>query len=310
MTTNNNMKLAIDIGATKIAFGLFDGGSQPNHYQEVATPTESWDEFQQVVIANTSGGDVSNDTFEEVGVSVGGMVNPADQVVSCANIPAISGRNLGRDLAQLLGRPVFLRNDAECLALAESRFGVGRDYRQVFAVILGSGIGGAISVNDRLMSGATGRMGEWGHGNLLDAWVDKFSLKSRTCGCGRRNCLDLFGAGLGMSNIHSDQFGVEQSAREILAAWHDDSSEATKTVEIFLTMVSEQLALAINIIDPDIVPVAGGLSNDQRLIERIDTMVRARTIGKTSEALVIPAQHQEHGCLLGASLLDSITAAQ
>jgi len=300
------MKLAIDIGATKTAFGVFDGSSDAVHSQQVATPTDDWADFQRVVLENVHACSQATSLIQEIGVSVGGMIDPSDQIVSCANIPSISGRELGRDLSSLLGQPVFIRNDAECLALAESTFGVGKDFRQVFAIILGSGIGGAISDNKRLLSGATGRMGEWGHGNRLDPQVAAHSLKPRTCGCGHRNCLDLFGAGLGMSNLHADLFDVRRSAHEILNAWRRNSEDAVRTVAVFLDLVSEQLALAINVIDPDIVPVAGGLANDKRLIEKLDSMVRTRTIGKNAKPLVVQATHRNQGCLLGASLLTGV----
>jgi len=304
------MKLAIDIGATKIAFGMFDGSVEPAYCRQAATPTDDWADFQRVVLENACACSQATGAIQEIGVSVGGMIDPSDQMVSCANIPSISGRELGRNLSSLLGRPVFIRNDAECLALAESTFGVGKEFRQVFAVILGSGIGGAISDNRRLLSGATGRMGEWGHGNCLDHQVAAHSLKSRTCGCGHRNCLDLFGAGLGMSNIHADLCGARRSAHEILSAWHEKSEDAAKTVAVFLQLVSEQLAFAINVIDPDIVPVAGGLASDKRLIEKLDSMVRERAIGKNAQPLVVQATHRKHGCLLGASLLTGVVDQQ
>ncbi|MGI9205727.1 MAG: ROK family protein [Woeseiaceae bacterium] len=297
------MRLAVDIGATKTAFGIFDDAHKMAHRAEEPTATDDWKGLADTVVSNIAKIENRYQLVGSIGVSIAGTIDPRDGIASCANIPSISGRNLGDDLGQLLGRKVLIRNDAECLALAEATHGAGRHYRQVFAIILGSGIGGAIVTDGRLLSGATGQIGEWGHGNRIDHLVALHNLNSRACGCGRRNCLDLFGAGLGMANIHEDLSATRSTAREILSSWHSGNAAATKTVDTFIEIVSSQLVLAINVIDPEIVPVAGGLSNDTELVAALDEATRTKSLGQIDRPLIVPAENSVHGCLLGASLL-------
>lgn len=302
-TTRTGMRLAIDIGATKTAFGLFDGACKLIHRIEQPTATGDWQELADTLLPSIKEIENQYVLADAVGVSIAGTIDPRTGIASCANIFSISGRNLDGDLTQLLGRKVLVRNDAECLALAEAVHGAGRQHSQVFAIVLGSGIGGAIVSNGRLLNGATGQIGEWGHGNHIHHLVARYDLKSRNCGCGRRNCLDLFGAGLGMANIHEDLSATRTTAKEILAEWHNGAAAAVKTVETFIEIVSSQLVLAINVIDPDIVPVAGGLSNDAELISLLDKATRAKSLGQIDRSLIVPAENNIHGCLLGASLL-------
>ncbi len=296
-------QLAIDIGATKTAFGIFDGECELTHLREEPTEKSNWDAFAAMLQSNVAQIEEQFGAVDSIGISIAGTVDPRSDIAACANVPSISGRTLASDLEQLTGRTIRLRNDAECLGLAEAIHGAGQHYRHVFAIVLGSGIGGSIIIDGRLIMGATGQIGEWGHGNHIDHLVARYDLESRKCGCGRRNCLDLFGAGRGMANIHQDLSGTQKGAREISSLWHAGDTAATKTVDTFVEIVSSQLVLAVNVIDPDIVPVAGGLSNDHRLIEELDQATRAKSLGRTARPLIIPAENNVHGCLLGASLL-------
>ena len=299
----SNAQLAVDIGATKTAFAVYapDGCCRHQHIERTAS--SEWQAFLAMfdcglAAIRSQGVDVS-----EIGVSVAGTIDPLTGNVNCANVPSITGRDLARDLGTHTGCTVRIRNDAECFALAEAHNGTGNGYDSVFAVILGSGIGGAIVANGQLLGGATGQVGEWGHGNDVSPLVEKYGLRHRECGCGRRNCLDLFGAGLGMANIHEDLFGRTASAKDILAAVQKDEPDAARTVSVFVDIVSSQLAQAINVLDPHIVPVAGGLSRDAKLIAELDSATRARSLGRLERPLIVPATHNEFGCLYGASLL-------
>ena len=285
---------------------MYTEGDKMGRHQVVSTETGNWSDFLACIdngLSALQGADRVNTPVDWLGVSIPGTVDPVSGHTHCANVPSISGIPLEQALSEHTGITVKVRNDAECLALAEAHSGAGRGYVNMFAIILGSGIGGAIIVDSTLVTGATGQSGEWGHGNDVSAAVEKYGLQHRECGCGRQNCVDLFGAGLGMANIHRDLCGADLSARQILEALHNDDADAARTVAVFVDIVSSQLALAVNVIDPDIVPVAGGLSQDATLIAELDSATRARSLGRLERPLVVPAVHNEHGCLLGASLL-------
>jgi N-acetylglucosamine kinase len=297
------MRLAIDIGATKTAFGCFDD-QQVSRYSLVApTPDTTWEDFGKFLLETLASAENEAGPIDDVGVSIAGMISSAGGEVFCANLAFLSGRKLASDLATVLTRPVVIANDAACFALAETRAGIASGQQNVFGLILGSGIGGAAIINGQTVPGGSGFSGEWGHGNQLDHTIVALQLTKRKCGCGGSNCLDLFGAGIGMTNIHFDYSGEASDARNILASWHENDRSATKTVDTFVHLVSDALAQVVNIIDPQIMPVGGGLSNDRKLIACLDVETRRKSLGNLKDELIVPGKHNTDGCVLGASFL-------
>ena len=297
-----DMRLAIDIGATKTEFGCFKD-SVASYSWLAPTPATSWEDFVGFLLGAVASAAATAGSIDDVGVSIAGMIRPPGGEVYCANLEFLSGRKLARDLEEVLGRPVVVANDAACFTLAETRAGIAAGYQNVFGLILGSGIGGAAIINGKTAPGGSGFSGEWGHGNRLDQRIEALGLTKRQCGCGSNNCLDLFGAGIGMTNIHFDYAGESSDAKSILAAWHAGDALATKTVEAFIDLVSDALALVINVADPQIMPVGGGLSNDSDLIARLDIETRRKSLGKLQNQLIVPGTYHSNGCLLGASYL-------
>ena len=297
------MRLAIDIGATKTEFGCFDDQSRCHYSVVVPTPDTTWADFVDFLLEAIATAENETGPIDDIGVSIAGMISPAGGEVYCANLKILSGRPLESDFTAVLARPVVIANDAACFALAETRAGIAMNYQNVFGIILGSGIGGAAIINGQTVPGGSGFSGEWGHGNRLDHAIESLHLTNRQCGCGGSNCLDLFGAGIGMANIHFDYSGESHDARKILSSWHAKDDVATKTVDAFVHLLSNALALVVNIVDPQIMPVGGGLSNDDKLIAYLDVETRRKSLGNSQNALIIPGKHNTSGCLLGASLL-------
>lgn len=297
------MRLAIDIGATKTEFGCFDDESVARYSQVTPTPNTTWDAFLELLLNAIASAEKEVGSVDDVGVSIAGMISPPGGEVYCANLEFLSGRTLASDLQSALQKPVMAANDAACFALAETTAGIAAGYQNVFGLILGSGIGGAAVVNGQTVPGGSGFSGEWGHGNRLDHAIKKLHLSPRQCGCGGSNCLDLFGAGIGMTNIYFDYSGIENNARSILSSWQAGDDLATKSVEAFVHLVSDALALVVNIVDPQIMPVGGGLSNNAELIAYLDAETRRKSLGNLKSELIIPGKYNTNGCLLGASFL-------
>ena len=297
------MRLAIDIGATKTDFGCFDDEQSQKFSLVAPTPNTTWEDFVEFLLKTIEQAEDEAGPIKDIGVSIAGMISPSGGEVYCANLECLSGRTLQSDLADVLGRPVLVANDAACFALAETRAGIAKGYENVFGLILGSGIGGAAIINGQTVAGGSGFSGEWGHGNRLDHTVESLQLKSRKCGCGASNCLDLFGAGIGMANIYFDYSERMSDAKSILQSWHAEDDTATRTIDAFVHLVSNALALVVNVIDPQIMPVGGGLSNDAKLIAYIDVETRRKSLGNLEGELVVPGQLNTNGCLLGASFL-------
>jgi len=297
------MRLAIDIGATKTEFGCFDDDFVARYTQLTPTPNTTWEAFLDLLLNTIASAEDEVGPIDDIGVSIAGMISPPGGEVYCANLEFLSGKKLQDELQRTLHRPVVMANDAACFALAETTAGIATGYQNVFGLILGSGIGGAAIINGQKVSGGSGFAGEWGHGNRLDHAIESLHLTGRQCGCGGSNCLDLFGAGIGMTNIYFDYSGETNSARSILSSWHANDDLASKTIEAFVHLVSDALALVVNIVDPQIMPVGGGLSNDGDLIAYLDAETRRKSLGKLKNELIIPGKYNTNGCLLGASFL-------
>lgn len=175
----------------------------------------------------------------------------------------------------------------------------------VFGAILGTGVGGGLVVDGRLHEGAGGWAGEWGHGTVVATTVSvpPFALAQFRCGCGRMGCLDTVGGARGIERLHRTLHGVELGSLEIIALWMDGDTAATRTVDLYVELVGQPLALVANIVGPDIIVVGGGLGNSAPLIARLDGAVRERILRKTTRPLVVPAQLTADAGLIGAANL-------
>lgn len=269
------MIVAFDIGGTRIRAAR-DGMA----LGETPTPTGDFASFVAALARFTPGA-------RGVAISIAGVVDRDSGRLRVANIPCLDGRALATDLAAALGLPVLVLNDADCFALAEARQGAGRGARVVLGVILGTGVGGGVVIDGRVHEGAGGFAGEWGHGPVIAA-------PRLACGCGQEGCLDTIGGARGVERLHHALTGEVLSAPEVIAT-------RPATVETWLDLVSGPLAMVVNVLGADVVPVGGGLSNDRALIARLDAAVRARILRRTVGPLVVPAECGADAGLIGAA---------
>ena len=239
-----------------------------------------------------------------LGLSVAGVIDPSTGMVLSANIPCLTGCRLSDRLQATLHRPVSVANDADCFALGEALHGAGRGRRIVFGIILGSGVGGGLVVDGQLIIGEGGLTGEWGHGPVLPPQDGiAGALPSFPCGCGQRGCLDTVGGARGLERLHHHLHGVRLDSRSIVEAWGRGDSQAGRTVELQVDVVSRFLAMVVNLVGASVVPVGGGLGTVARLVECLDLAVRSRILRPTSAPLVVPAQYPADAPLIGAALL-------
>jgi fructokinase len=228
-----------------------------------------------------------------VGVGIPGSISPATGLVKNANSVWLIGQPLDRDLGARLGRPVRLANDANCFALSEATDGAGRGARVVFGVIVGTGTGGGIAVEGRVLVGPNAVAGEWGHNPL--PWPREGEWPGPSCYCGKTACIETFLSGPGLALDHERATGERVLAPELVrrAAAGDDAAEAT--LARYEDRMARALAVVINILDPDVVVLGGGMSNLARLYEavprlwtehaftdRVDTTLRAPVHGDSS----------------------------
>ena len=297
------MKYAFDIGGSKIEFAAFDAAGEMVSHSKVATPANDRPAFVGAITDLIVAADRRFGAAPAIGVSLAGGIDPRTGAVISANIPAIKGWAFAAEVAKVLDRPVRIENDADCFALAEAHSGVAKGASTVFAIILGTGVGGGIIFDGDFIGGHSGFRGEWGHGNDVSGALMRHGLSSVACGCGRSGCLDPWGAARGLETIYAQIGGKPLSSVEITEAWCTGETLAGRAVEIFVDLIAGELALMINVLDPDCVPVGGGMASESGLIAEIDSEVRIRALGHYDRPLIVPGKYCRDGGLRGAALL-------
>lgn len=201
-------------------------------------------------------------------------------------------------LSQVLGLPVLVHNDADCFALAEAGMGAGRGHRNVFGIILGTGVGGGLVIDGRIVTGAGGYAGEWGHGPALNA----AEVPWFACGCGQSGCIDTVGGARGLERLDRYVNDRSVSSHQIVQGWQAGDRAAARTVDLWAELLSGPLAMVLNVLGASVVPVGGGLSTAPALIARLDGAVRARLLRQATRPLLVPAELRVEPGLVGASL--------
>lgn len=296
------MIVCFDIGGSAIKGAVAHSADSVQPMARRATPLDDFDAFAATIreVIDEAGG-----RPDRIAISITGVVDPETRAIKCANIPCIDGRTLSADLSAFLGLPVLLANDADCFALAEACAGAGRGHRIVLGVILGTGVGGGLVVDGRLINADGGFAGEWGHGPAVAslAGTPPVAIPAFDCGCGQRGCVDTIGGARGMERLHRTLHGKTLTSEEITTLWQQGDAGPARTVDVLVDLVSSPLALTVNITGATIVPVGGGLSNVAPLIAQIDTTVRSRILRKFDRPLVVPGECRIEPGLIGAAVL-------
>ena len=282
------MILALDIGGSRIKAAVWDGALRP--LGEVATPVGDTAAFTRAIAGFVTGGETG------IAISIAGVVDPATGVGKVANIPAIDGLALEPELEAATGLRVLVLNDADCFALAEAKQGGGRGQLSVFGVILGSGVGGGLVSGGRVVTGAGGYAGEWGHGPVIRG---DFAFQ---CGCGQVGCVDTVGSARGLERLHRKRTAELLGSEAIILGWMAGEAEAGETMSLWRDLVAGPLAMVVNVVGADVVPVGGGLSRAPGLVAYLDEAVRVRILRRTKAPLLVPAECGADAGLLGAAM--------
>jgi len=241
-------------------------------------------------------------------LSLPGVVDPATGRARIANIPCLDGRDVAAALGAVLGLPVIVANDAACFVLAEARTGAARGHDNVFGIILGTGVGGGLVIGGRLVRGAGGYAGEWGHGPVLrtearDHRGAAVHVPHFPCGCGQAGCVDTVGGARGIERLWRHITGTDRPSTGIVAALEAGEEAALRVAAVWADLVSAPLAVVLNTVGASAVPVAGGLANADRLVAALDRMVRSRLLRRAAGPLLVRAGHRDAPGLIGAAML-------
>jgi len=296
------MIACFDIGGTYIRYGLSNGRGAVPESGRTATPRDDFAAF--VAALEDALGAMQAPVGAAVSISLAGFADPHDGAAVVANVPCLNGRRLAAELGHRLGRAVSVTNDADCFALAEALEGIGRGHRNVFAIVLGSGVGGGLVIEGKLVAGHGGVAGEWGHGPIVDPGAGGLvaPMERVKCGCGRMDCLDPVGSARGLERLHAMRTGVSLDSAGIVGAWMEGDAAAAHTVEIHVEHIARVLGLLVNVTGVSIVPVGGGLAGAPQLIAAIDSRVRALALAGHRSPLVVPGTQATTGGLTGAAL--------
>ncbi|PWE16479.1 fructokinase [Marinicauda salina] len=253
------MRLGVDLGGTKIEAAAIDAAGAIRARRRVASPQDYDAKIRAIgelvaAIANEAG--LSD---APVGVGHPGSINPRTGCVRNANSTDLNGRRLNQDLEAALGRPVRCANDANCFALSEARDGAAADARIVFGAILGTGVGGGVVVDGRLLSGADFIAGEWGHAGL--PWARPDETPGPACKCGKRGCVEAWCSGPALVADYVRAGGQAESVEEIVEAASAGDSLARDALARHRDRLARSLATVVNILDPEAIVLGGGLSN-------------------------------------------------
>lgn len=283
------MILCFDIGGSRIKAALAEGDHLTS-LGDCPTPGDDFDAFLYALVTFATG-----QSLRGVAISIAGVVAPETGRIKVANIPCADGRVLAEEISVALRLPVLVLNDADCFALAEARRGAGQGHRNVFGVILGTGVGGGLVIDGHLVQGAGGYAGEWGHGAVVAApW-------NLPCGCGLRGCIDAVCGARGLEKLHLGLHGQAAASTAVLAEWQAGHARAGQTVALWLDLITPPLALVLNVVGASVVPVGGGLSNVPALLTMLDQRVRAAILRQTDVPLIVAALCRPEPGLIGAA---------
>lgn len=291
-----------DIGGSFIKYGVPDADGLVPEIGRIPTPGADFTAFVDALRTGIEA--MPHDGPGAVSISLAGISDEETGRAVVANVPCLNGRRLEAELSSLLARPVRITNDADCFALAEAHRGVGQGHANVFAIILGSGVGGGLVLNGQLVRGAGGVSGEWGHGPIVDPAAGGLidPLPRFVCGCGRTDCLDAVGGARGLERLHAALNGVSASSQQIIDRWKDGDAAASRSVAVLVEHLARVLGVVVNTVGASVVAAGGGLAAEPDLVAALDKRVREFILARHSRPLVVQGQRVRDGGLVGAAL--------
>jgi fructokinase len=295
------VRIGIDVGGTKIeAIALSEAGDVLVR-QRVTSPQGDYDATLRTIVELVAYVEAITNERGSVGVAIPGTISTATNVVKNANSTWLIGRPLGQDLVRHLGRPVRFANDANCFALSEATDGAAAGARSVFGVIVGTGTGGGVVVNGAVVVGVNAIAGEWGHNPM--PWPRAGEWPGPPCYCGRTGCIETFLSGPGLSRDFQRATGEQLPAAAIVARAQSGDLNATMCLERYEDRFARALASVINVLDPDVIVLGGGLSNIDRLYTAIPGRWSAFVFSDVVSTRLVKAQHGDSSGVRGAAWL-------
>ena len=296
------MILGIDLGGTKIEGIILKSDKEPIEIERLRINTEEDKGYNQIInnikkLVDTLENKV-NYKFKKIGIGTPGTLDPETQLLKNSNSQNLNNKSIKSDLENLLGKKVNIENDANCFALAETKFGAVKDQmphaKIVFGVIIGTGVGGGIIIDNKILYGKQGIGGEWGHTIIKD--------DGEMCYCGKKGCVESVISGRALQKYYTSLSGEKLSFKNIYKNIETDLN-AKKTLKRMITYFGKGLSNVVNIIDPDIIVLGGGLSNTNELYDQGYEELKKYIFNPTFKTKIIKPKLGDSAGVYGAALL-------
>lgn len=294
------MRIGIDLGGTKIEGIALGQGGRELARRRIATPG-GYDATVAAIRDLVAALEQETQSHATIGIGMPGAISPATGLVKNANSTFLIGRPFDRDLEAALGREVRLANDADCFALSEATDGGGAGAAIVFGVILGTGVGGGIVINGRLLSGPNAIAGEWGHNQL--PWMLPDELPGPDCYCGKKGCIESWNSGPGFAAEYAASGEDPLTAPEIVAAAEAGSRPARFALRRYADRLARALSHVINLIDPHVIVLGGGMSNVAALYDEVPARWGAYVFSDRVDTRLLRNMHGDSSGVRGAAWL-------
>ena len=295
------MKLGIDLGGTKIEIVALDDAGAELLRRRVPTPNGDYCGTLQAIAALVHAAEAELGERGSLGIGTPGAISRATGRIKNSNSTHLIGQPLVRDLEALLQHPVKISNDANCFALSEATDGAAACASVVFGVILGTGVGAGIVVDGRVLTGANGIAGEWGHNPL--PWPEPQELPGPVCYCGKHGCIETFLSGPGMMRLHHIETGEVLSSKEIVQRAEQGDAVCERSLQTYENRLARGLAHVINILDPDVIVLGGGMSNIERLYANVPTLRGQWVFSDRVDTRLVKNRHGDSSGVRGAAWL-------
>ena len=292
------MRFGLDLGGTKMEAVLLDDTGEIVWRERRPTPAEDYQAIIEAIAALVAQAAIETAQEMTVGIGMPGSLSPKTGLVRNSNTQCLNGQAIKQDLESAMAREVRLANDANCFALSEATDGAGAGAQSVFGVIIGTGCGGGLVFDCKLQNGANGIGGEWGHNPLAAPTADE--LPGPPCYCGRHGCNEVWISGSGFARDHEAIAGEKLTAEQIIAS---DSAAAKASFERLCDRIARALGAVINVVDPDVIVLGGGLSNVDALYTHIPEIWDGYIFSDVIETRLVKNKHGDSSGVRGAAWL-------
>jgi fructokinase len=298
------VRIGIDLGGTKVEVIALAESGETLFRHRVPTPRDDYQQTLDAIVGLVRLAEEKTGEQGTVGIGIPGTLSPYTRLVKNANSTWLNGQPLDKDLQKMLNREVRIANDANCLAVSEAVDGAAAGKQTVFAVIIGTGCGAGVALNGQAHIGGNGNAGEWGHNPL--PWMDEDELRYREevpCYCGKQGCIETFISGTGFATDYHRLSGVELKGAEIITLLEQQDPIAELAMSRYELRLAKSLAHIVNIFDPEMIVMGGGMSNNDRLYQTVPQLMKKWVFGGECETPLRKAVHGDSSGVRGAAWL-------